>query len=468
MFAHYLSPHRERLIALLQSPEWQEVLSSVDLERWRAETLAPPSLPSQLSGAAQFLLQRNGERAKALWENGVKDPEQLLMTLSDWTAALADDFPFPILFLGLVLTLECSFDPVRCLYCNQTFLPCQMTLEDWKRVIEEVAKPVPPYIYLTGGEPLLLREQVWGEEGLVAFATRLGCAVNINTNGELITPMVALRLVKEGLARVHISLDSDDPQVQGHLFRSPDRLAKVLQGIFNLQIARELLGVRHPQIHINCVLTNLTLQSFPSLLHLLLSLRPVFPNDLLSGDFGFHLIPVGGSENAPLRPTAEEWWRFYTQTWAEAEEIWKAYQADLGIPTAERKSLSEWVPFANPFLRVAHRDGLEAYCERAAQGIYWQDALTSRCYVAPTQAFILPDGAQHWCGAHAIRRPPPLGNVKERGVRDNIRENLSRWQQLPNEFCTNCAGATCAINQSVERILREWLKQQLTNFGETP
>lgn len=179
------------------------------------------------------------------------------------------------------------------------------------------------------------------------------------------------------------------------------------------------------------------------------------PDNPLSGDFAFHLIPVGGSENASLRPSAEQWKKFYTETWAEAERVWLEYQESIGIDDEQRKSLTEWVPFANPFLRVNHRGGLDEYCEQAAKGIYWATALTNRCYVAPTQAFILPDGSQHWCGAHAIRRPKSLGNVRESGVRENIRRNISRLRQLPNEFCFNCAGATCAINQSVDRLLRE-------------
>jgi len=354
--------------------------------------------------------------------------------------------------------LDCSFDPIRCLYCNQAWLPKGMELDDWKSVIEEVAKPIPPYIYLTGGEPLLLGEGVWGDDGLVAFAVRLGCAVNINTNAELITPEVALKLVKSGLARIHISLDSHEPQLQAKIFRSPERVERVLMGIFNLQIARELLGVRHPQIHINCVLTNLNLDQFPEFLRFLLSIREAPPENPFSGDFAFHLIPVGGAENENLRPNAEQWRKFYTETWAEAERVWQEYQESIGIPAGERKSLVEWVPFANPFLRVNHRGGLDNYCEQAAKGIYWATALTKQCYVAPTQAFILPDGAQHWCGAHAIRRPKPLGNVREGGVRDNICRNIARLKELPNEFCFNCAGSTCAINQSVERILRDHIK----------
>lgn len=463
MFERYTLQHRERLNWLLSQSDWQDALASVDLDKLRSETLNPLSPPSQLTGAAQYLLQRNEGRMELMLREGVTDEEKLMDALSDWETALADDECFPVLFLGLVLTLDCSFDPVRCLYCNQSWLPQKLGLDDWKAIVEEVAKPIPPYIYLTGGEPLLLGSQIWGDDGLVAFATRLGCAVNINTNAELISPKVALYLVKSGLARIHISIDSADPQVQGQIYRLGERVSRVLMGIFNLQIARELLGVSHPQIHINCVLTNLNLFQIPEFLRFLFEIREVQPDNPLSSDFAFHLIPVGGAENADLRPNAEQWRKFYTETWREAEKVWLEYQASIGIPESERKALTEWAPFANPFLRVNHRGGLDEYCEQAAKGIYWATALSQRCYVAPTQAFILPDGSQHWCGAHAIRRPTPLGNVKDGGVRENIRRNISKLRQLPNEFCFNCAGATCAINQTVEQILKEHVRSKLLN-----
>jgi len=86
-----------------------------------------------------------------------------------------------------------------------------------------------------------------------------------------------------------------------------------------------------------------------------------------------------------------------------------------------------------------------------------------RCFVAPTQAFVLPDGSQHWCGAHAIRRPTPLGNVLGSTLRDNIRANMPQWGKHPNESCTGCAGATCVINQAARRNLQkqiaEWAEE---------
>lgn len=468
LFDFYHPAQRERLQVLLAAPAWRAALAGV--ERLRGAVRTPPPAPAQLSGAAQYLKQRNGERAQARLRAGETDRTVLLQALADWTTAISPDDDFPILFLGLVLTMDCSFSP-RCRYCNQPYLPMTMTPVDWRRVLAEAATPVPPYVYLTGGEPLLLGEELWGDDGLAAFAVAQGCAVNINTNAELITPVVALQLVKLGVAKLHISLDSADPQVQGELFGGTERVEAVWNGIHNMLIARELLGVTHPQLHINCVLTRRNLFLFPALLRRLLQVRKIRSSaegavtaDPVYGDFAFHLIPVGGPDNAPIRPTAEEWQRFYTETWDDAEQVWQEYQTAVGVPADGLSALTAQAPFANPFHRVDHHMPLAEYCQLAAQGIYWQGALSPQCHLAPSQAFVLPDGAQYWCGAHAIRRPTPLGNVRDAGLRENIRRNLPRLSELPIAACQGCAGATCVINQRLQREL----DSQVTAWVETP
>ena len=473
MFTHYQPTHRERLQSLSETREWQDLLSrEAALSRWQAGVTAPPVAPAQQVKANEYLRERNADRVKRLIQEGVTDEGTLIEALGDWEAALSGDDHFPIVFLGLVVTLDCVFVQ-RCLYCNQIWLPRRLTLDDWKALLREAADPIPPYVYLTGGEPLLLGAEVWGDDGLVAFATGLGSAVNINTNAVLITPHVALQLVKVGLARLHISVDTTDADVQGGLLQGPERVSALWNGIYNVQVARAALGANHPQIHINCVLTARNLFQFPDLLRYLLEIRQIrsaeldgpLTKDPVFRDFAFHLIPVGGGENAFLWPTAEEWKRFYTETWPEADAVWQEYQASVGVPDDERKSLSQHVPFANPFLRAEHGMSLDEYCALAAEGKYWQGALMDRCYVAPTQAFVLPDGSQHWCGAHAIRRPPPLGNVLEAGLRENIRSNIARLSQYPNDFCTGCAGATCVINQAAVRNLQKQLVEWTADAG---
>lgn len=470
-FAGYRDSHRETLRERVRRPEWQAILTRRDaLRQWKGNVRQPPPAPAQQARASQYLTERNAEPVKRLLRDGVRDETTLVASLGDWETAIAGDERFAISFLGLVVTLDCFFLP-RCLYCNQTWLPRRLTVDDWKALLVEAAEPTPPYVYLTGGEPLQLGTEVWGDDGLVAFAAKLGCAVNINTNAALITPLVALQLVKAGLARLHISLDSADPDVQGQLFQRRERIDAVLSGIYNVQIAREVLGAGHPQVHINCVVTARSMFGFPDLLRFLLEIRQVrspgfagkIKDDPAFRDFAFHLIPVGGSENAFLRPTAEEWRRFYTETWDEAERVWADYQQTIGLPSDDRKPLAQHVPFANPFLRADHRMSLEQYSELAALGNYWQGALVDRCYVGPTQAFVLPDGSQHWCGAHAIRRPTRLGNVLESGLRDSIRRNIGGLSEYPSAFCTSCAGATCVINQGTLRGLKkqvaEWVRE---------
>jgi len=466
LFKYYQPAQQGRLQGLLDSPAWREALGG----GLPPEIALPPAIPAQMSGAARLLKERNGGRVQGMIRGGLRDEEALVRALADWPAALAGDDAFPILFLGLALTLDCSFTP-RCVYCNQQHLPATVSLGEWKALLREVAAPTPPYLYLTGGEPLLLGEELWGNDGLVAEAVRLGCAVNINTNAALITPHVALQLVKIGAAKLHVSLDCADTREQDALFGARGRAAAVWQGIYNVQIARALLGAVHPQIHVNCVLNKRNLSAFPALLQSLLETRQVrstddgkLTDDPVFRDFPFHLIPIGGADNAPLRPGAEEWKRFYTETWEEAEAVWREYLIQIGVPEEDRKTLSGHLPYANPWLRVDHRISLDEYCAKAAAGVYWQDALSSRCFLAPTQGYVLPDGAQHWCGAHAIRRPEPIGNIRGGSFRENIRRSLDKLESLPAPICTNCAGATCVINRTVEGELRkqvgEWLQAE--------
>ena len=470
MFRYYQPDQQEALKALYNSPEWSEVIGDAGvLDHARAGVRTPPAPPSQVTGIAPYLEQNNGPRVRLELLAGARDAEGLAHEMGSWQHILQSGEDFPILFLGLVLTMDCSFRP-RCLYCNQGYLPTRMKLDDWIAVLGEAARPIPPYVYLTGGEPLALGEEVWGDNGIADTAAKLGCAVNINTNATLITPLIALQLVRMGISKLHISMDTADTIVQDELFGAPGRAEAAWRGIANIQIAREILGVNHPVIHINCVLSSRNLFQFPALLKRLLEVRKTrskaegpIQQDPVFGDFAFHLIPIGGLQNDGIRPTAGEWRRFYTETWDQAEAVWRDYQTSVGILEADHKSLERQMPFANPFRRVDHRMTLDEYCEEAARGVYWRSALASHCYLGPSQAFVLPDGSQHWCGGHAIRRPAPIGNVLDASLRQNIRQSAARLAALPTNECTGCAGATCVINQSIETTLvgrvTEWLNE---------
>lgn len=458
----YTPEHRRELDVLLASGPWQQVLRSGLVEKVREQGLKPGTRPDFINTVVQQLRDLNEPRVESMLEGGERDIGLLADALGRWPDAL-DGLRPRLSFLGLNVTAECNCVP-RCLYCNQPCVPDRVGLSGWKEIVAEVTQVnqgLGPYVYITGGEPLVLGPQLWDKDGLVAYATERGAAVNVNTNALELTPRVALRLIQSGLARLHVSLDTANENVQNYLMAG-DRQQAVLRGIYNVQIARDLVGVGYPEIHINCVLTRHNWALFPGLFRFILARRrrSVDRQDSLAQDLFPHVIPVGGQSNEHMRPSAAEFRRFYEETWPEVCRIWDRHQADLGVPADERGVLFGY--FSNPFLRVDHRGGLDAYVQTSAQGKYGALALARRCYVAPTQASFTPDGYQYRCGSHAIRRRHALGRHGEGGVYGNISAGLSQLPAFPTEQeCHGCALATLYINQAVERKLEERIGELL-------
>ena len=460
---HYTRDHRQELDDLLHSPEWETVVRSGLVQVVKAERIEPGIPRNFVDTVVDQLVDFNEARVRELIAQGCRDADRLFSQLSEWPDRLAGNDPI-ISFLGLNVTASCNFQP-KCLYCNQSFMEPSVRLEGWKRIIREVtasANGEGPYIYITGGEPLLLGQDMWGDDGLVRYAAERGAAVNVNTNATLITPAVALRLVKSGLARLHISLDTADRDLQDYLCGGV-HYDGILRGIYNLQLARDLIGVGHPIIHINCVLTNKNIDGFPQLLSFILEKhkQTVNGDDPFYNDLFPHIIPVGGDSNAHLRPSENEFRKFYESAWPRACRIWDDYQERFGVASGDSAPLGGF--FSNPFLRVEHKGGLDAYVKASAEGRYGRLALAERCYVAPTQASFTPDGYQYRCGSHAIRRILPIGNIHDRGICDSIREGMSGLGELPQEErCYGCALATLYINQTAQSKLREKIDDMLS------
>jgi len=460
----YTPAHQAELEALLNSPQWRRAIESGLVDEVRAERLRPGAMRSFIDTVVAQLLHHNGERAAGLAAEGA-DADRLFEELARWPRGLNGE-DAALSFVGLNLTPACNLQ--TCIYCNQQPVRNPAPIALWRRIIEEVTADVRdgpgPYIYLTGGEPLILGEELWGEDGLIRFATERGAVVNVNTNAIDLTPEVALRCIKAGLARLHISLDAADPSLQNELCGS-DCFDRILEGIYNVQLARELAGAANPIIHTNCVLTRRNLDAFPRLFSFILEKhkQTADPEDPFFNDLFPHVIPVGGDSNAQLRPTEADFRRFYNSIWPAVCETWERYQDRFDVPPDKRRTLFGY--FSNPFLRVQHTGGLDAYARASAQGRYGRLALSRHCYVAPTQAAFAPDGSQYRCGSHAIRRLMPIGHAAD-GVFENIR--TARNDFLPQEeLCYGCALATLYINQSVESKLHEQA-ELLAGGGTTP
>lgn len=461
----YAETHRAELQRLLDTAAWRQAIDGGLVDRVRRERVPPGGTRDFIATVVDPLLQANEAPVRARIAGGCRDRDALVDRLGTWPEGLAGVDP-KLAFLGLTLTYGCNFDP-RCAYCTQHWRQPDVDVAGWKRIIDEAAHDNGggPYIYLTGGEALTLEEGLWGDGGLIAHASRLGAAVNVNTNAALITPEIALHLVGAGTAKLHVSLDTPDQSVQDRLWGEAGRCERVLEGLWHLQLARDLVGVDRPEIHLNCVLTRDNLDHVGALWRFLLARKRRVPKGHpLFYDLLPHIIPVGGDANQELRPTAADVERFYERVWPEVTQAWRHYQAEvLKLPEKDRGEL--FGPFRSPLSRVDYRGDLAAYARDAAGGHYGNRALSRACYVAPTQACLTPDGLQFRCGAHAVRRTQAIGSIVGGGsLRGNIRAGLPGLADLPRpEVCENCALATVYINQSVERRLGErvdaWLAQ---------
>lgn len=145
---------------------------------------------------------------------------------------LVDPFGRHVTYLRVSVTDRCD---LRCVYCmseQMTFLPKKelLTLEELDRVCSAFIARGVRRLRLTGGEPLVRRDLMSLIEKL---SRHLGSGaldeLTLTTNGTLLERF-APELVRHGVRRINVSLDSLDPAKFRAITRRGD-LAQVLRGI---------------------------------------------------------------------------------------------------------------------------------------------------------------------------------------------------------------------------------------------
>ncbi len=147
-------------------------------------------------------------------------------------APLIDPFDRQISYLRVSVTDRCDF---RCVYCmseSMTFLPKAqvLTLEELDRLCSAFVRRGVRKLRLTGGEPLVRRNIMWLIERL---GRHLGAGaldeLTLTTNGSQLA-RYAEDLVRAGVRRINLSLDTLDPEKFAEITRW-GRLDRVLEGI---------------------------------------------------------------------------------------------------------------------------------------------------------------------------------------------------------------------------------------------
>jgi cyclic pyranopterin phosphate synthase len=145
---------------------------------------------------------------------------------------MIDPYGRHISYLRISVTDRCDF---RCVYCmseHMTFLPKAelLTLEEMERLAMAFVRKGVERLRITGGEPLVRRNVMSLFEGLGAQIGRSNLKeVTLTTNGSQLSRFAG-DLMRTGVKRVNVSLDTRDPDKFKAITRWGD-LDKVLEGI---------------------------------------------------------------------------------------------------------------------------------------------------------------------------------------------------------------------------------------------
>jgi radical SAM protein with 4Fe4S-binding SPASM domain len=132
---------------------------------------------------------------------------------------------------------------LRCMHCyiqsEDKDYTGELTTDEAKEFIDDLAEHDIPVLLFSGGEPLLRKDFY----ELAKYATDSGIRAVVSTNGTLITKEAAKKMKEAGIEYVGISLDGG-PKIHNKFRGQPNAFEKAIEGIKNSMNAGLRGGVR--------------------------------------------------------------------------------------------------------------------------------------------------------------------------------------------------------------------------------
>lgn len=130
----------------------------------------------------------------------------------------------------IYLTHACN---LRCIHCYLSAgepLGNELNVRDWLIILDKLRELGVRFVYLLGGEPMLLVRR--GLFDIIRHAKDLGIYVSMSTNGTLVTRDVAVKLKEAGLDQVQVSVDGPNPAIND-----------VIRGIGSFDLAMRAINI---------------------------------------------------------------------------------------------------------------------------------------------------------------------------------------------------------------------------------
>ncbi|MCD6320300.1 MAG: heme b synthase [Candidatus Desulfofervidaceae bacterium] len=186
----------------------------------------------------------------------------------------------PLRLLAWELTKRCN---LACKHCRAEAIdkpiPGELTTEEAKAILEDIATFAQPIIILTGGEPLMREDLL----ELAAYGTEKGLRMVLATNGTLLTPQWVKDLKRAGIKRVSISIDGATATAHDTFRGVKGAFERTMAGI-------EALKTGGLEFQINTTITKTNLQEISAIQEIAIKLGAVAHHIFL-------LVPMGRAEH---------------------------------------------------------------------------------------------------------------------------------------------------------------------------
>ncbi len=326
------------------------------------------------------------------------------------------------------VTRSCN---LNCVHCRAAAscgpYPGELSTKKCLNLIDEIAAVSSPVIILTGGEPLL-RPDVFE---IASYGTNKGLRMVMATNGTLVTPLVAEKMIKSGLKRVSISIDGKDARSHDAFRQEKGAFTGAMAGI-------DVLKNAGMEFQINTTITSANLDQIKDILELAKNLGAAAHHIFL-------LVPTGrGRELAGQAITAADYEE--TLMWFHRESL----SCDIQLKAT----------CAPHYFRIMHQNkSKETHPEKKPAGHFHE--MTRGCLGGITFCFISHVGQVQPCGYLEL----DCGNVTKQSFGD-IWENSEVFRNLRDykkyggkcgrcEFIKVCGGCRARAFEATGDYLAE-------------
>ncbi len=289
------------------------------------------------------------------------------------------------------LTGSCN---LKCVHCRASAVkdrdPDELTTQEIRSTIDNIASFSSPILILTGGEPLV-REDVFE---IARYGTEKGLRVVVGTNATLITPEVAGKLLDAGVKRISVSIDGSTPDAHDK-FRG-------LSGAFENTLA----GAKAAQeagldFQVNTTVTKRNVHDVQAIHDLAIEFGAVAHHIFL-------LVPTGRGEDLKDEEISPEEYEKVLNWMYDMQK-----KADGRAPSSGHVQVFMKATCAPHFFRVMDQRSKEEGIEVTADGA-GLNARTGGCLGGTGFCFISRTGDVNPCGY----LPVSAGNIREQSFRE--------------------------------------------------